>query len=124
MEDKKVFYLIMKHNAWDGKVVEIPQGGFFDKEKAEKCCNLLNEEHKMLEQFAIKLYELGYYNDDDMSDEYVKYYVEETDVYDAEEITNPDTLEAIKDCETGENLESYDTFEDFYNKMLKEEKGD
>lgn len=125
---KAVRYLIIRSN--NGESIQV-YGGFKNKEKAEKCSDLLNRQQTMNAAIESQLYELGYYDDLDIGDDSTNYYVEECDIYDEEaeddrETLNEESIEAYKECIndprwTVNITNKYSDFQEFWEDVAKEE---
>lgn len=118
---RSVRYLIIRSNnsRTYGESIQV-YGGFKNKEKAEKCAELLNRQQTMNAAIESQLYELGYYDDLDIGDDSTKYYVEECDIYD-EEAEKEESIEAYKDCESGNGTTSYTDIQKFWEDIAKED---
>jgi hypothetical protein len=83
---RAVRYLIIRSNNSKkyGESIQV-YGGFKNKEKAEKCAELLNAQQNANSAIELQLHLLGYYDDLDIGDDSTKYYVEECDIYDEDE---------------------------------------
>lgn len=80
---RAVRYLIIRSNNSKkyGESIQV-YGGFKNKEKAEKCAELLNAQQNANSAIELQLHLLGYYDDLDIDDGSTNYYVEECDIYD------------------------------------------
>lgn len=128
---RAVRYLIIRSNNSHvyGESTQI-YGGFKNKEKAEKCADLLNRQQTMNAAIESQLYELGYYDGLDIGDDSTNYYVEECDIYDEEsendeETLNEESIEAYKEC-INDSMPAYVTnkysdFQEFWEDIAKED---
>ena len=127
---KKPIYIIVEAftEVEGGEIQYTIVGAYLNETTAQECCDVLNKKAKSDAEFGEHLYKLGYYNRPDTGVyTYDEFFIDEVDIYDwdtkkskeEEVITNEETIRAIQDYDIGENLESYNNFDEFYNELLK-----